>query len=86
MSEAPERIWMDPTSEDEDGFFVVEAEKRCGNMDIEYVRADMVTELVEALLEARKELQECSIELTGEDYNSPQINAAIAKAKGKSDD
>lgn len=37
-------------------------------------------ELLEALEEAIAELQECTVELTGEDYNNPKFNAAIAKA------
>ena len=41
MNDAPEKVWLDVTSEDEDGFFIVEAEKRHGNMDVEYVRSDI---------------------------------------------
>jgi hypothetical protein len=39
-------------------------------------------ELLEALIDARKQLQDYEEALNGEDYNSPSINAAIAKATG----
>jgi hypothetical protein len=40
-------------------------------------------ELLEALLDARKQLEQYEEALNGEDYNSPRINAAIAKATGE---
>lgn len=40
-------------------------------------------DLLEALEAARTELDECSLELTGENYNSPKLNALIAKARGE---
>jgi len=49
MNDAPEKVWLDVTSEDEDGFFIVEAEKRHGNMDVEYVRADKYKSLESTL-------------------------------------
>jgi hypothetical protein len=39
----PRMVWLDETSEDEDGFFVVEAERRHGNMDIPYLRMDIAS-------------------------------------------
>lgn len=40
---------------------------------------DRVGELVEALIEARQQLEAYEFGITGEHYNSPQINAALAK-------
>ena len=40
-------------------------------------------ELLEALIDARKQLEAYEEALNGEDYNSPRINAAIAKATGE---
>lgn len=42
---------------------------------------DVNTELLAALEAARGELQEVTMELHGEDYNNPTMNAIIAKAK-----
>jgi hypothetical protein len=41
-------------------------------------------ELLEALLDAREQLRAYEQDASGEDYNSPSINAAIAKATGAS--
>lgn len=41
-------------------------------------------EMLEALKEARRQLELYEESATGETYNSPQINAAIAKAEGRS--
>lgn len=40
-------------------------------------------ELYEALEDAKKELEEVTLEFMGEDYNSPSLNAALAKARGE---
>ena len=40
-------------------------------------------DLYEALEEALAELKLYSLELAGEDYNSPKINNALAKARGE---
>lgn len=45
--------------------------------------AEAAPELLEALLDARKQLEQYEEALNGEDYNSPRINAAIAKATGE---
>ncbi len=45
----PESVWLDITSEDDDGFFIVEGEKRHGNMDVEYIRADIVEETIRGM-------------------------------------
>lgn len=41
-------------------------------------------DLLEALIEARNQLEKYELADSGEDYNSPLINAAIAKARGES--
>jgi len=41
-------------------------------------------ELYEALIQAKKELEEIAAAEIGEEYNSPLINAALAKARGES--
>lgn len=40
-------------------------------------------ELYEALIQARSELEEIALAEIGEPYNSPKINAALAKARGE---
>jgi len=45
MSEAPERICIDPTSEDENGVFLAARPGHSVNIDVEYVRADRIEEL-----------------------------------------
>jgi len=40
-------------------------------------------ELYDALVDARKQLEECTQEFMGEDYNDPVINAVLAKARGE---
>lgn len=36
-----DNIWLDDTSEDHDGFMLCRADKKYGNVDIEFVRADL---------------------------------------------
>ncbi len=40
-------------------------------------------DLEKALIEAKKDLEEVTAEIMGEDYNSSSINAALAKARGE---
>lgn len=42
-------------------------------------------ELLEALIDARRQLEQYEMERTGEHYNNTDINAAIAKATGGDD-
>lgn len=42
---------------------------------------ETIAELVGALKGARRELRECSVECTGEDYNNPAMNDLIARAE-----
>lgn len=45
----PEKIWMDETSVCEDGFYIARADDEYGNVDIPYIRADIVEELARAV-------------------------------------
>lgn len=42
-------------------------------------------EMLEALIDARRELEEYELERSGEAYNNPALNAAIAKATGEAE-
>ena len=70
MNDAPEKVWLDVTSEDEDGFFIVEAEKRHGNMDVEYVRSDIAEKLLSKIVSAfRLNMMRCSKDYTHEAFD-----------------
>ncbi|TQV80356.1 hypothetical protein [Denitrobaculum tricleocarpae] len=61
--------------------------ERCTKQPLKYVIAtpkrEAADDLYEALLYARKELEAYATEFVGEDYNSLQINAALARAEEK---
>jgi hypothetical protein len=70
MNNAPEKVWLDETSEDEDGFFIVEAEKRHGNMDVEYVRSDIAEEQLSKIVTAfRLNMMRCNKDYTHEAFD-----------------
>lgn len=54
----------------------LEAAKKHANM------MNAAPDMYDALKEAREELREITAEFYGENHNSPQINAALAKAEG----
>lgn len=45
----PEKIWIDETSEDDDGFILGRFDQKYGNVDQRYIRADIADELARAL-------------------------------------
>ena len=83
---APERIWVDVTSQDVEGFFICEGEKRHCNADTEYIRADLTTPARVAELEAENaRLREALTEIEGSaapDHWVPQYQhcADVARA------
>lgn len=62
----------------------------CDKLRGRLIRADgeeaaaLIELLVGALQSAKEELEEYEDAATGEGYNSPQINAALARARGES--
>ena len=91
MSDTPDRIWASTGLYYTYVTDWTEGEWGVSDCDgFEYRRADLpptreqimadprVMALVEALKGALDELQECSLIICGEDYNSPSHNAALA--------
>ena len=65
MSNTPERVWLDETSEDELGMFVVSKTDEYVNMDITYVRGDIVEKLEKRVLELEGALEDITKETLG---------------------
>ena len=95
MSEAPERIWMDPDIK------FLECEKQYG-CDVEYVKADPVKELERNILAAERRLKRLArwLDLSDDELNNlpigfiiddhkkmqADVNAVLAALKGEIDE
>ena len=82
MSDAPKRVWMDETSEDEVGMFIVSKTDKYANMDIEYVRKDIADELAEALKALDREFADQAI--AEAEYLAEEGNHAMQECANRS--
>lgn len=57
----------------------------CAGIPTEQLEAGCVAKLVHELQEARNQLEEYERDLSGEYYNSPSLNAALAPFQKESD-
>ena len=55
----------------------------CEGIPTEALEAGVVKDMLGALLECRKELEEWDAELSGEGYNNPTLNNIISRATGE---
>ena len=83
MSEAPERICIDPTSEDENGVFLAARPGHSVNIDVGYVSDDRIEEL-EAKLANAIEFAEI-VEQCAHGALWDLARAALAELKGAED-
>ena len=62
---------------------IMAALRACEGIPTEALETGVVGDMLGALLECRKELEECEAELSGEGYNNPTLNDIIARATGE---
>jgi len=83
MSDAPDRICIDPTSEDENGVFLAARPGHSANIDVGYVSDDRIEEL-EAKLEKAIEFAEI-VERCGHGALWDLARTTLAELKGAED-
>jgi hypothetical protein len=78
VGRAAEDVWLPSEA---NAKRIVAAVNACVGIATDSLKPGAIKELVECLQKAREELRGYNIDICGEDYNNPRLNAALARFK-----